>query len=657
MYGPIKENWMTTNARFFMIFAALATLSGGCAVQNEDYCADDSDCLALGQVCHDEGHFCHEACVKDDDCTDPTRPGYLATRPFCNPTSGDCVTGGTDGGLPDKQVPTKKKGEACGGDGECLSSHCVGSVCCDKACDDASSCTDGKVTEPSCVTGTCQVATNPCYGYTCNAAKDACRIDCKDKTDCTGTFECVGTECVNDLADGANCGTNDKACKSGLCVDTVCCATTCPGLCVSCNVSGKAGTCAAVTAGNDPDGDCKGTSAACNGSCDGAKSCNFPDASQSCGSLSCSAGSLISPLCDGKGGCVDQKKSCSPYFCDAGGKACTTSCADHTGCVGSSACDRSQAHADPKGLGSCVDTNKIVTVGASEEITIALGKVTAAKPYVVIPPKPSPQTYSSMLTISGKTVHLIGKGTSTNQVILDPSGGPAIAVLDASTVSIQGMTISGATSVTGNGVQCSVISTKSTLSIFESQIRNNTEIGVTSLGCDVTIRRSVVSDNDGGGARLANGAVTLANTLITDNGKLNASDLGGLELAPKGAPALHNLTVANNLAKSNSPLTIAAGVICKSAATINSSILWGNVGGGQQLGCTFKHSDVQGGVTGSTNLKVKPDFFNESSGNFSLKTTSPLIDKGAGSASSSIDLANSLRLKGSAVDMGAYEIK
>lgn len=639
---------MMTTTRFFIVFGTLAALSGGCAIQNEDYCADDSACLALGQVCHDEGHFCHEPCIKDDECADPARPGYLASRPFCNPTSGDCVAGGTDGGLPDAPVPTKKNGEACGGDGECLSSYCVGSVCCDKACDDDSSCTDGKVTEPSCVTGTCQVATNPCHGYACNAAGDACRVDCGNKSHCTGTFECVGTECANDLANGAFCGTNDKACKSGKCVDQTCCDTACSGLCESCNLTGSAGTCTAVSAGNDPDGDCKVKSAACNGSCDGAKACSFISGT-SCGAMSCAAGSLITPQCDNKGACVNQTTSCSPHICDAGGKACTTSCADHSGCVSASACDRSGAHADPKGLGTCIDTNKIVTVGAAEEITVALGKVTAAKPYVVIPPK----TYKSPLTISGKTVHLIGKGGTSNPVKLDPDvTGPALVILDSATVSLQGLTIDGATGTTGNGVQCSVISTKSTLSFFESQISNNTKVGVTSSGCDVTIRRSVISDNDGGGAKLQNGDLTLVNNVVAKNGD-NApggSSFGGIDLSGATKLTFVNNTVAYN----NSLSSGKAGVVCSSAHTLNNSIVWANSPGAQLSSCKAAYSDVQGSTSGTGNINVDPKL------TALFKPQEPkCFNSGLSSATgvSSIDLANGLRLKGSAVDMGAYEIK
>lgn len=638
---------MTTRARFFMIFATLAALVTSCAVNNERYCADDTDCLSLGQVCHNEGHFCHDACVNNDDCANPAWPGYMASRPYCDPSSGDCVASGADGGLPDAPAPTKQNGDGCGGDGECISGHCVGGVCCDKACDDDSSCAAGKVTGPTCVTGACQVVTNDCYGYACNTAGDACRVDCSDKTHCTGDFECVGKDCVNDLANGAFCGTNDKACTSGLCVDQVCCATDCSGVCEACNLTGTAGTCTPVAMGNDPDGECTGQSAACNGSCDGAGHCSFPGATTSCGALSCTAGSLVTPVCDGNGDCADQKTSCTPNICDSGGKACATGCADHTGCVSASACDRSGAHADPKGLGQCVDTGKIVLVGAGQEINDALAKVTASKPYVVIPPK----TYTMKLSIGNVTAHLIGKGNAGNPVKLKPSvTGPAVSITDAATVSLQGLTLDAAT---GHGVQCSVVSAVSTLDIVESHVTNSTGIGVATAGCDITIRRSTLQGNDGGGAKLAGGAITLVNNLVTDNGKLNASPIGGLELTPKGTPKLHNNTIANNLAQS----TKAPGAICLSPATFHSSILWGNIGQGQHVGCSFQYSDVKDGATGTTNLKVPPQFFDETKGNFSLKTSSPLIDNGGSSTNSSVDLANSPRLKGSAVDMGAYEVK
>ena len=628
---------------------ALAALAAGCTATNEDYCADDTACLALGQVCHDEGHFCHKPCVKDDDCSNPAAPGYLASRPFCNPTSGDCVSLAPDAGVVDGAPPPRKNGEACGKDGQCSSGHCVSSVCCDTACDGASSCTGGQVTGPTCLTGACQTSTNSCNGYTCRSAGDTCRTTCSAKSDCSGTFECVGQDCVNELAPGAYCGTNPKACKSGFCVDQVCCDTACDGACESCGLTGSAGVCTLVPAGQDLDKDCKGASAACDGSCDGAGACSYPDATTSCGALSCKTSTLTTPVCDGKGGCVDQTASCSPHRCDGGGTACATGCADHSGCVSASACDRRLAHADTKGLGDCVDTAKIITVGPTEEIAAALTKLTSAKPYLVVPSG----TYVTPLSISGVTAHLIGKGTSSSPVTLDPSAtGPAVIVGDGSTVSIQGLTIDGATGSAGHGVQCTPL-TSAALVLLEDQITNNTGIGIGSDKCDVTVRRTVIQSNQGGGAKLTGGKLVLESNLITNNGKSGpaGSALGGLEInSSAGSSTFVNNTVADNYVLTGKT----AGIICTGAAVLRNSIIYGNIGAAQLSGCSTEYSDVQGGVSGTSNISADPKFDatyrpQEITCHDSGLTTATGI--------TTLDLANNPRVKGSGVDMGAYEVK
>src|SRR5690606_5560856 len=63
-------------------------------------------------------------------------------------------------------------------------------------------------------------------------------------------------------------------CASGYCVDGVCCDVECAGVCESCiaaSTGGQDGTCAPVTTGTDPDGEC-GPNQACNG----AGSCGCP---------------------------------------------------------------------------------------------------------------------------------------------------------------------------------------------------------------------------------------------------------------------------------------------------------------------------------------------------------------------------------------------
>src|SRR4051812_12676609 len=51
---------------------------------------------------------------------------------------------------------------------------------------------------------------------------------------------------------GSPCASADQ-CASNICADGVCCATSCPGTCVSCNIKGAAGTCVPVAPGDDPD--------------------------------------------------------------------------------------------------------------------------------------------------------------------------------------------------------------------------------------------------------------------------------------------------------------------------------------------------------------------------------------------------------------------
>src|SRR4051812_20853570 len=56
-------------------------------------------------------------------------------------------------------------------------------------------------------------------------------------------------------ADGARC---DRAgeCKSGNCVDHVCCESACAGTCLACDRPGAEGQCLPVPEGQDPDNEC-----------------------------------------------------------------------------------------------------------------------------------------------------------------------------------------------------------------------------------------------------------------------------------------------------------------------------------------------------------------------------------------------------------------
>jgi hypothetical protein len=140
------------------------------------------------------------------------------------------------------------------------------------------------------------------------------------------------------LPKGASCSGNGQ-CTSTLCIDGFCCEKPCSG----CNACAKAmtgqpdGTCAPVSAGNDPHKACDDDTTATpakpcgnDGTCDGKGGCRKVGAGQECGAASCSSnGTTFTPAskCDGNGTCVAATPQvCSPYDCAVTGckKTCTT---------------------------------------------------------------------------------------------------------------------------------------------------------------------------------------------------------------------------------------------------------------------------------------------------------------------------------------------
>ncbi|MEB2312324.1 MAG: hypothetical protein OZ928_10775 [Polyangiaceae bacterium] len=138
---------------------------------------------------------------------------------------------------------------------------------------------------------------------------------------------------------GSPCA-NGTECASGLCTDGVCCTTSCDGACERCDLAGSEGTCSPVKTGEDPDGECAatpGTSAPCDGACNGSGACAYPGAAVPCGTSTCASGTQTNPVCDGAGACAPTTASCSPYAC--GATACNTSCTKDAHCGSDSWCD------------------------------------------------------------------------------------------------------------------------------------------------------------------------------------------------------------------------------------------------------------------------------------------------------------------------------
>jgi PA14 domain len=137
------------------------------------------------------------------------------------------------------------------------------------------------------------------------------------------------------LAIGATCAAAPD-CDSGFCVDGVCCQDACAGLCVSCALPGKRGTCSPQAMASDPDNDCEDQgmpSCGQNGMCDGAGKCQLYPAATACAAPVCNAG-MFTPggQCDGQGACrKPAATTCGNFQCQDA-TACKTTCAADADC-------------------------------------------------------------------------------------------------------------------------------------------------------------------------------------------------------------------------------------------------------------------------------------------------------------------------------------
>jgi hypothetical protein len=126
---------------------------------------------------------------------------------------------------------------------------------------------------------------------------------------------------------GQSC-TIAAACASGFCVDGVCCASACAGICAFCAAEGTAGQCTPVAGaprGGRPT--CMGLRAPCAGACDGqdGSRCQYPGPETECVAPTCTAGvARTRGTCTGTGLCSKRLQveclggACGPDRCANG---------------------------------------------------------------------------------------------------------------------------------------------------------------------------------------------------------------------------------------------------------------------------------------------------------------------------------------------------
>ena len=303
----VAPNICNANACTLKPIGASCTMANEC---NSNFCA--------------QGVCCNQACT--GTCKSCNITGSVGT--CSNIANGTAPT-------PANQCPATAS-TTCGLDGMCngagacrfwaASTQCAAGTCVGSTLTPQRTC-DGA--------GVCRSVTAVlCDPYICDTAT-ACKMTCTSMADCTSPNSCVSNSCGK-LPLGATC-TTGAMCNSGNCAQGVCCSTACAGTCVSCALSGSAGTCASVPAGQDPLNQCTDqTAMTCgtDGSCDGNGACRKYAAGTVCVAASCT-GSTLTPnaTCNSSNTCVTPATvSCVPYACGTG--ACKTSCSTNTDCSG-----------------------------------------------------------------------------------------------------------------------------------------------------------------------------------------------------------------------------------------------------------------------------------------------------------------------------------
>ena len=346
--------------------AFLLHVCSACTSSDPLYCDEQKPC-GSGQRCNLQTHTCELTGDGSAPAGDAGRPDTRPLQPDAGPgllengatcsdksrcTSGYCVDGvcceaACDGTCRTCNAPGKpgtcvlaEKGldprQQCGGSDATCGGSCDGQGACSftrtgTSCGKAT-CSAGQLSIGKCDgQGGCKTETQACGGYACEATGDKCKTSCADaKLDCSGTFQCVNKVCTADQPNGAVCGTNPAACKSGKCVDGVCCESACDGACQRCNAPGKAGTCS-------PEAD--GTL---------------------CGAASCSGASKSVPTCT-TGKCEPKLASCGLYGCNGTTSDCRASCSGDGDCAASAYCANTQCLAKKgNGLG-CAGNNQCQT--------------------------------------------------------------------------------------------------------------------------------------------------------------------------------------------------------------------------------------------------------------------------------------------------------
>ena len=312
----------------------------------------------------------------------------------------------------------------------------------------------------------------------------------------------------------------------------------------------------------------------------------------------------LPPVCVTGEGCFEcgdsnvESDDCSGAtpVCDGTERSCRA-CAEHAECAAGLCVD-----------GACPPASDIVWVDGDDSACDDGGTGTSAVPFCEIQAgldagaefvavRDSTTNYAWFQWDTGERATIVGVGDRSDiNIRRTEAGEDTVRCVSGSTLSLRGLSVLGQqtapttgagvfasdctltltdVSVSGNG-QAGVSATGGTVTLTDVSVSGNGGVGIAaSAAADVTIRRSTIQGNDGGGLGFTASTYDVENCLVVNNGRgTGVPAVGGVSIDGASTGSFTNNTVADNRGM------FVGGISCGSAAPLTNSLVTRNVLGG-----------------------------------------------------------------------------